>query len=207
MAGTITVVGIGPGDGAYLIPAAQTAIAQAAVLVGGARALAAYARPGMATRVIDGDLGGVLDFIARQGETQPVVVLVSGDPGFYSLLPQLRQRFPPPRLRVIPGISALQLAFARLGEVWHDAELFSFHGRDVPPQALVYRGGRKMAFLTDRQHTPQYIAGLLRRQGWPNVPVAVCRRLSYPDEEILRLDLAAACALADASPAVMVVLP
>lgn len=206
MAGDITVVGIGPGSGDYLTPAAQAAIAQAQVLVGGARALAAYARPGVATKVIDRDLPGVLDFIARRGETQRVAVLVSGDPGFYSLLPLLRRHFPPPRLRVIPGISALQLAFARLGEAWQDAALFSFHGRDVAPPELVYRQGRKMAFLTDSQHTPQYIARLLRRLGWPNVPVAVCARLSYPEEQIRRLDLAAACELADDAPAVMVVL-
>lgn len=207
MAGTITVVGIGPGGSDYIIPAARAAIEQAEVLVGGARALATYARRGMPTKVIDRELAGVLDFIARYSETRRVVVLVSGDPGFYSLLPALRRRFSPPQLRVIPGVSAMQLAFARLGEAWQDADVFSFHGRDVAPETLAYRRGRKMAFLTDPQHTPQYIARLLRRQGWPNVPVAVCQRLSYPDEEIRIIDLAAACELSGFASAVMVVLP
>ena len=61
------------------------------------------------------------------------MAMVSGDPGYYSLLDALRRDFPAKQIMVIPGISAMQYAFARLALPWHDAVLASFHGR--PPAA------------------------------------------------------------------------
>ena len=53
---TITVVGIGPGDPAYLLPQARAAIHDARVLVGGRRALADLAPAGVRTHAIGADI-------------------------------------------------------------------------------------------------------------------------------------------------------
>lgn len=186
----IIVVGIGPGSPDYLPPVAARAIARATVLVGGGRALAAFAPAGALTKTIDKDIAGVLTFIESHLAAGDVTVLVSGDPGFHSLLTALRSRFSPDQLEVIPGISSVQLAFARLASPWQDARLLSLHGRQAAAADLAYAPGRQLAILTDGEHSPRHIARLLIANGWPAAAaVRLCADLSYPGERLAALTL------------------
>lgn len=137
-----------------------------------------------------GDIPAVMAALREHLKKQDVVVMVSGDPGYYSLLDAIRREFPPESFSVIPGISAVQFAFARLALPWHDADLLSFHGRRPDDEALTYRPGRILGMLTDTKYNSQTISELLMRLGWPpDSIVAVCARLSYVDEKILRTTL------------------
>ncbi|MEN6564698.1 MAG: precorrin-6y C5,15-methyltransferase (decarboxylating) subunit CbiE [Veillonellales bacterium] len=202
----ITVVGIGPGSPEYLPPIAQKAIDSAAILVGSQRALDTFATEKSRNKVIDKDIAGVLAFIRACLQEEDVVVMVSGDPGFYSLLTALRGEFSADRLSVIPGISSVQLAFARLADTWQDAVLVSMHGRSPDTAMLQYAKNKKLGILTDRRHSPQYIARELLRCGWPiDAAVCLCAGLSYADEHILTTTLAATAELAGFDHCVMVV--
>lgn len=202
----ITVVGIGPGGPDYLLPIARKKIEAAAVLLGSRRALDAYGTAAQQTKVIDGDLAGVMGYIQEKREKAEVVVMVSGDPGCYSLLPAIRRSFPQVEIEVIPGISSFQMAFARIGEVWQDADLISLHGREVEPNNLKFCPGRKVAFLTDAIHRPAYIAELLCRFGWPAQSQAyLCERLSYEQEKVGKFTLEEAKTVAGFEHSVMVV--
>jgi len=203
----ITVVGIGPGSLDYLPPIAQKIIAQATVLIGSRRALNDFAGAGVETKIIDHDIAGVMDFIHLRLPEQDVVVMVSGDPGYYSLLAALRLEFSPDLISVIPGVSSLQLAFARLACPWQDATLVSLHGRAAPEEALGYRPGKKMGILTDSQHNPCHIARLLIAGGWPTESkVWLCANLSYPDEKIVAMTLGDALDINGFGHCVMVVM-
>lgn len=203
---TITVAGIGPGSPDYLIPAVKRAIEQATVLVGSQRALSAFRRSDQKEYVITSDINGVLAFIDELKDTEQVVILVSGDPGFYSLLAALRERFSSARLAVIPGISSMQLAFARIGELWHDAVLVSMHGRRADDYQLAYKAEKKLGLLTDSKHTPAFIAHLLIEQGWPPAASAwLCENLSYDTEKIISVTLEEASHIAGFEHSVMVV--
>lgn len=189
MENRITIVGVGPGSDQYLLPAANDHIAQATVLVGGKRLLQPYLKPGIKTKTVDGDLTGVVDFIAGALKTDDVTVLVSGDPGFYSLLPLLRRHFT--HIDVIPGISSMQLAFARIGLPWQDALLASVHGRTENPEIWLYRSGKIIGLLTDGQHDSAYVVKRLLAAGWPlHSKVWICSHLSYPDESVAEYALA-----------------
>ena len=182
----VRVIGIGPGHPDYLLPAAARAMAEVSVLVGGARALGEYAKDFQQTFPITGDIGAVLSFIRKALEKDDVGVLVSGDPGYYSLLDALRREFPAEVLEVIPGLSAMQLAFARLALPWHGATLLSFHGRKPETEELGYEPGRVLGLLTDNVWNSRSIAKLLLEEGWPeDSRLFICLRLSYPDEEII----------------------
>lgn len=190
MENRITIVGIGPGSDGYLLPVASDHIAQAAVLVGGKRLLQPYLKPGIKTKIVDGDLQGVVAFIADELTTGNVTVLVSGDPGFYSLLPLLRRHFGD-RIDIIPGISSMQLAFARVGLPWQDALLASVHGRTENPEIWSYRTGKLIGLLTDGEHNSAYVVKRLLAAGWPlHSKVWICSHLSYPDESIEQYSLA-----------------
>ena len=186
----IIVAGIGPGHGDYMTPAAHQAILSAKVLVGGRRALSQFAAEGQRTMAITRDIPAVLQFIREELTASDVVVMVSGDPGYYSMLDALRREFPEGVLHVIPGISSLQMAFSRLALPWHAARLLSFHGRRPEMEELAYCRGALMGMLTDGEYNSQKISSLLMQQGWPGkTRLFVCERLSYEDEKILRTTL------------------
>lgn len=202
----ITVVGIGPGSPEYLLPVAARAIHAARVVVGSKRAISAFAPASAKTYSIDSDITGVMDYIRTQLTNEDVVVLVSGDPGFYSLLSALRREFGAEHLHSIPGISSVQLAFARIAEIWQDADLISMHGRTVADEKLHYLPGKKMGILTDPQHNPRHIAQVLINFGWPPETSAwLCANLSYEDEQILAVTLAEAVSISGFDHSVMVV--
>ncbi|WP_346354302.1 precorrin-6y C5,15-methyltransferase (decarboxylating) subunit CbiE [Azotosporobacter soli] len=181
----IIVVGIGPGHPDYLIPRAAAAIREASYLVGSQRALDTFAGPDATLRRIDGDLDSLFTDIATALKNSDVVVMVSGDPGFYSLQPALKARFGAEyELKVIPGLSSIQIAFAHHGLVWQDAELLSVHGRELALEKWQYRSGRKVAFLTDATMHAAAIAEHLLAMQWPtDAEVFLGRNLSYEHEE------------------------
>lgn len=191
MAGLIYVVGIGPGSPEYVLPIALKVMRSVPAMAGSSRALQTFSGCDQETFPIGGKIEAVLDWLEQKAQVNDVAVLVSGDPGYYSLLAALRRRFLAESLQIIPGISSVQLAFARIAEVWQDAELISLHGREVNENFWPYRQGRKVAFLTDRYNCPSAIAARLLKASWPEESkVWLCERLSYEDEKIAALSLA-----------------
>ena len=189
----IIVVGIGPGDPAYLLPKAQTTIENARILVGGKRALADYSHHGVHECAVGADISGVLAFIEESLAGDDVVVMVSGDPGYFSLLDALRRTFPLEQIEVVPGISSLQFAFARLALPWHNARLLSFHGREPLTEELFRSSDAVIGMLTDGRNNSQTIAVRLLACGWRDEDIMyICTRLSYADENIITTTLGAA---------------
>ncbi|SFR06564.1 precorrin-6y C5,15-methyltransferase (decarboxylating) subunit CbiE [Desulfoscipio geothermicus] len=181
----ITVVGLGPGSREYLTRAAEEAVSQADVLVGGRRQLTLFNNLIKEKYIITKDLDGLFRFITEKINAQrKIAVLASGDPGFYGILAALKRRLPGVDINVIPGISSVQLACAKLGITWDDAYLTSCHGRDVAPLIEAVKNHHKVVALTDPQHNPAALARTLLRAGTGNRTVFVGCNLSYPNETI-----------------------
>lgn len=178
------VVGMGPGSDAYLTPAAEQAIAGASILVGAERHLDRYAPSGkelVPFAAILSDLAGTLADLRSRGT---VAVLVSGDPGFHSLLERIRAHLDPAELEVVPGISSVQLACARLGVSWQNMQLLSAHGRPVESVVASLADGSGAAILTDPGHGPGTIARAMLAAGLPDRRAWVFEDLSYESERI-----------------------
>ncbi|MHB1418424.1 MAG: precorrin-6y C5,15-methyltransferase (decarboxylating) subunit CbiE [Bacillota bacterium] len=190
MAHPVKVIGIGPGAPQYLTPIASAAIGEAEVLVGGPRALGTFGSPGKDQFRITADLNSAVAFIKDSRQEKKVAVLVSGDPGMYSLLDFLRKHFFPEELEVIPGISPVQLMFARLGRPWYDVRVLSVHGRSVENILVQVKQGGTVALLTDQRLTASKVARYLLENGVPDRKTAVGENLSYPEEKILLSTLA-----------------
>ncbi|MCR5758556.1 MAG: precorrin-6y C5,15-methyltransferase (decarboxylating) subunit CbiE [Selenomonas sp.] len=201
----IIVIGIGPGNPDYIVPKGLQAIRQARFLVGGRRALSQFAQKSQETCPITADIQGVMHFIQARVKQAAVIVMVSGDPGYYSLLDALRREFPVEQLAVIPGISAMQYAFARLSLPWHDAVLASFHGRVPAAEAIAFAPDKVLGMLTDSRYNSQSIARYLIDRGWPETSrLHICSRLSYEDEEILHTTLQGALQMAVKSACILI---
>ena len=206
MQNKIIVVGIGPGNPDYIVPKGLNAIKQAKFLVGGRRALSQFAKDGQESCPITADIQGVMHFIRENVQHDDVIAMVSGDPGYYSLLDALRREFPAEQIAVIPGISAMQYAFARLALPWHDATLASFHGRVPASEDIVYKPGKILGLLTDSQYNSKTIPEILINNGWPEEQqIHICSRLSYEDEEIITTTLSGAMNLAVKKQCILIV--
>lgn len=130
----ITVIGCGPGSRDYLTAAAVQAVAEAGVVIGPQKLINLFEQ--VPERVVQSGKtsGHTLDKIKRYSEHDRVAVLVSGDPGCFSLSSLVVERFGLARCRIIPGISSVQLGMSRLGLDWTGANIISVHGRS-PDQA------------------------------------------------------------------------
>lgn len=186
----IIVVGIGPGNEKYITPAAVEKIHAAKFLVGGRRALETFAKPNQEIFPVTKEIDAAINFIREKISIAPVVVMVSGDPGYYSMLETLKKNFDAELIEVIPSISSLQLAFARLALSWHDATLLSFHGRRPNDEDLKFTPKKILGLLTDGEFNSSTISKILINLGWAATSqINICARLSYPDEKIISTTL------------------
>ncbi|AOR35074.1 precorrin-6Y C5,15-methyltransferase [Streptomyces fodineus] len=187
----ITVVGTGTGA-----PVPEDVLAGAALVVGGRRHLDAVRLPEGAGRVVLGPLAPALDVIERHLEkADRVVVLASGDPGFFGIVRALAERFGSRRLDVRPGVSSVAAAFARVGLPWDDAVVVSAHGRELRTAVNVCRARPKVAVLTGPGAGPAELgAALLHQARVPERVLVVVSALGSADERVERVTPAEAAA-------------
>lgn len=181
-------MGLGPGNLDYTTQAALRIIGECDVLVGGKRNLDSLKHFCKDKFVIDRGLDEVFQHIDKIREEKMVCVVVSGDPGFYSLLGYIKRRYPKEKIKVIPGISSFQYLFCKLGKQWKDYMLFSLHGAngDLKKYLLEYiQKGQGVFLLTDKFFTPDRIAHCLINIGYDNSTMIVGENLSYEDERII----------------------
>jgi cobalt-precorrin-7 (C5)-methyltransferase len=181
----VYVLGVGPGSPDYVLPIVTKIVGQSEVVVGGQRNLDIFDTRGKQTMIIKNNLREVVDFIKAKKDTHKVAVLVSGDPGFYSMLNYLSGYFSREELEVIPGISSIQYLICKMKTWWQDAYVTSLHGRMDENFINIVKNNSKVALLTDYKLSPDAIARYLIANGIKDKKVTVGENLSYEDERIV----------------------
>lgn len=189
MANPIRVIGVGPGSPEFITPAALDQINHCDILIGGERVLKPFETLGKEKFIIKNNLKEMAGFIKEKYHNQSIVVLASGDPSFYGILEFLKRNFNKNELSVLPGISSVQLACARLCISWHDAAFFSLHGRNTEGLHFLVNTYSKVIVLTDPDNSPALIAQRLLSDGVMEKKIYVCENLSYEDERITEWDI------------------
>ena len=149
MSGSLTVVGLGPGDPGLTAPAVQEALAAAELLIGYLPYLARVPeRPGQERHASDNrvELERARHALEQATAGRRVCVVSSGDPGVFAMAAAVFEALEagPPAWRalavtVLPGISAMQAAAARLGApLGHDFCALSLSD-NLKPWELVER--------------------------------------------------------------------
>lgn len=180
----VYVLGIGPGNGDYLLKKSEKIIYQMDVLIGGQRALDLFPDLEVEKIKIKTPLKDIKNYILNNYQKQKIAVLVSGDPGLYSLLNYLRRELDARILEVIPGISALQLAAAKIKINWNDLQITSLHGKDNKAKLLqLLQKNNKVGFFTDNKFPPNKIAEYLLENGVNDQEIFVFENLSYQSEK------------------------
>lgn len=184
------IVGMGAEGPASLSERARAVVASAQLLAGGRRHLGHFPDHPAERVVVGADLDGLAARLAAAlAEGRRAVVLASGDPGFYGIAAPLLERLGAERVEILPNVSAMQLAFARLRLPWDDAALLSVHARPLADVLEAVRRHPKVGLFTDPRHTPAAVAAFLLAQGVPPRRAYVCENLGTAEERVVACDL------------------
>jgi precorrin-6Y C5,15-methyltransferase (decarboxylating) len=185
----VYIIGIGEDGFEGLTERAKTLIECAEILIGENHTLA-LVPAGSAERVLLGTDPEAAVAKIREAGGKRVVVLAVGDPLFYGIARFLFDRLGQDRFEVIPHVSTMQLAFARVKESWEDAFLTNLAGRDITTVLEQIRVADKVGLFTTEVWTPSAVAKALLESGIDYFTAYVCENLGSPDERVTRCDLA-----------------
>jgi precorrin-6B C5,15-methyltransferase / cobalt-precorrin-6B C5,C15-methyltransferase len=175
----IIVVGIGADGMAGLSETSRCELRRATVVYGSPRQLGLLDATVMAGRrewpsPMLAALRTLLD-----DRSDDVHVLASGDPLLHGIGSTLIRLFGPDRVTVLPHVSAVTLACARMGWAVQDTEVISLVTGE--PHIAVRRGGRAIVLSRDRS-TPKELAVLLNAYGRGDSEFSVLEQLGGPGE-------------------------
>ncbi|QGJ71427.1 Cobalamin biosynthesis bifunctional protein CbiET [Planctomycetales bacterium 10988] len=182
----IMIIGIGVEGLEGLTEQAQRLVLSADLLVGAESTLALISEPGRAEqqRIEAGDnLEEIIELLESTAAGR-VVVLASGDPLFYGFARYLCERLGKERFEVVPHVSTMQLAFARVKESWDEAYLSNLATRPLEVVLERIRIAEKVGLFTTDQLTPAHVARALLHRGIDYFHGYVCENLGSPDERV-----------------------
>ncbi|HHY03321.1 MAG TPA: precorrin-3B C(17)-methyltransferase [Paracoccus sp.] len=212
MSGWLAVAGLGPGNAALLTPEVTDALARATDIVGyGPYVARVAARPGLVLHPSDNrvELDRARHALELAAAGRRVVVVSSGDPGVFAMASALFEaveaepRFAALDIRILPGITAMLAAAARLGApLGHDFAAINLSD-NLKPFALVEQrvlaaaqAGFALAFYNPRSaarpHQFARVLDLLRDCCEPGRLIAFARAVTTADESLRVVTLAEA---------------
>ena len=201
----IIIIGAGGGNVSTYTQEALEALQGAQVILGAERILAGVLVKNSDVKYWEVSRPSeVCDALGRLKNENPgvrVAILQSGDTGFYSgcrfLVGKMKDLFGSDseevtKLRILPGISSVQMLAARLQEPWQDWLLASGHGVSCDVLHLLMQG-KKVFMLTGGELTPNVICDKLVQAGLGDLGVVVASDLSScedgKDAEVRRADM------------------
>jgi precorrin-6Y C5,15-methyltransferase (decarboxylating) len=181
-AGQVTVVGIGADGWPGLTQPARDALRAAAAIAGSARQLALLPELGARLVPLPSPLLAHLDELVR--DNPGLCVLASGDPMLYGIGATLGRRLGADRLRILPAVSSVTLACARLGWPLHEVTVVSLVAR--PPDTVLpaLQPGARLVVLCRDGTTPALTAKLMADAGWGASDLIVLEQLGGPAERV-----------------------
>lgn len=195
----ITLAGVGMGSQASLTKEVEQAIKEADIILGAKRMIDIY-EPRLEKKPYY-MAGDIIPYLKKlQGndtfyEDKNVVILFSGDSGFYSgcqsLYRSLRAETESGALdadiSIMPGISSIAYLAACTGESYQDAEICSIHGRKQANLADIIRHNSKTFMLMSGVNDVNSLGQLLLDAGLNQCIVIAGYELSYETQEIMAL--------------------
>ena len=179
----IHIIGIGDDGADGITSRAKTLIDEAQLLIG----------PPFILKLFDGqssecwDAGDDIEALANRlnsAEHQKVVILTPGDPLFYGTARYLCDRLGKDRFEVLPHVSTMQLAFARVKETWNEAYLTNLATHSLTHVISKIRNAERVGVFTASHATPADLANALLDAGIDYFTAYVCENLGAPDERV-----------------------
>lgn len=193
----IMVAGIGMGNRGTLTKEVEESIQTADILLGAERMIAPYT-PRLEKKACY-RAEEIRQYLKEKQETllekTKVVILCSGDSGFYSgatilyrvLDRAVQEGSLEATIRVLPGISSISYLAACVGESYHDARILSMHGKQIFHLGRKIRENKKTYLLMSGVKDVQRLGNVLCEEGLHDCEVILGYQMSYPEQEICHL--------------------
>lgn len=185
----VYIIGVGPSGGSSLTPETRRLTDQAELIFGGERLLEMFPKTSAQRVVIRNNLAEVTERIKANLGQKRMAVLASGDPSFYGIAKYLIGKLGKDIFEIIPNVSSMQLAFAKIKESWDGAVFTSVHSRPIEDIVETVRSSHKIGIFTDEEHSPTTIARVLLAHGIDGYQAYVCQDLGGENERVIETDL------------------
>ncbi|MBD5445426.1 MAG: precorrin-6y C5,15-methyltransferase (decarboxylating) subunit CbiE, partial [Lachnospiraceae bacterium] len=189
----IILVGIGMGAEDCLTKEVERAISEADILLGAERMLENFS-PKLEKQPFY-QAEQIIPYLQEKNlfmENKKVVILFSGDSGFYSgcrsiyaaLEKEIRKGSLKASLRILPGISSVAYLASCIGESYHDADVYSIHGKRIGSLVQRIKNHHKTFLLTSGVKDVNWLGELLKEADMPECEIITGYQLSYEEQRI-----------------------
>jgi len=185
----IYVVGIGEDGFAGLTDYARQLIQSADLVVGEPHCLELIGEIAGQRVPVSSDLDEVVKTITENRDKQ-IVILALGDPLFYGIARYLWDKIGKEAFEVVPHVSIMQMAFARVKESWEDALLVNLAHTSLEDLFNQIRSAETVGLFTTEELPPNVIAQQLLSTGLDYFTAYVCENLGAPNERVTFGELA-----------------
>ncbi|MFI4875759.1 MAG: precorrin-6y C5,15-methyltransferase (decarboxylating) subunit CbiE [Blastopirellula sp. JB062] len=184
----IHIIGIGD-DGFEGLTAQATQRIGAADLIVGVPQVLEYVESVAAEKLpVDANLDSIVQRV-RDSAGKNIVVLTSGDPLFYGVARYLCDVIGKEHFEVLPHVSSMQLAFARVKESWDEAYLANLATQSLERVVQNARLAEKVGLFTTEEHAPADVAKALLNQKLDYFSAYICENLGSPNERVTQGEL------------------
>jgi precorrin-6B C5,15-methyltransferase / cobalt-precorrin-6B C5,C15-methyltransferase len=118
-----------------------------------------------------------------------IAIVAGGDPLFYGVARYLCDRLGKEKFEVLPHVSSMQLAFARVKESWEEAYLTNLATHPLEDVLDRIRTAETVGLFTSETEGPPVIARQLLARGLDYFRAYVCENLGAPDERVTQGEL------------------
>jgi precorrin-6B C5,15-methyltransferase / cobalt-precorrin-6B C5,C15-methyltransferase len=185
----IHILGVGSDGLRGLTGRARELLQQAEVLLGSEQTLNLLPELKARRIAIGAELGETAQFLESNLGKERMVVVASGDPLFYGVARWLCDRLGKERFEVLPHVSSMQLAFARIKESWEEAYLTNLATHSLEDVLDRVRTAETVGLFTSEEEDPPTIARQLLARGIDYFKAYVCENLGAPDERVTQGEL------------------
>ena len=134
------------------------------------------------------DLDEIVEYL-QSNRSKKTVILSPGDPLFFGTTRYLCDRIGKQEFEIIPHVSMMQLAFARIRESWDDAFFSDLSSRPLETLLDRIRFADKIGLFTTADSTPAKVARMLIEQRADYFRAFVCEDIASPKERITECSL------------------
>ncbi len=192
----IVLAGVGMGSYDCMTKEVQETIEGADILLGSERMLKPF-QPGLEKRPFY-RAEQIVPYLEKIQEkclfagTGKVVILFSGDSGFYSgcrlvheaLVREIREGRLSASVRVLPGISSVSYLASQIGESYHDAQVYSMHGKSLNNLAGKIKNSEKTFLILSGAKDMRALGEVLLDAGLSSCMITAGFQLSYEQQKI-----------------------
>ncbi len=185
----IHIIGVGSDGLAGLTARARDLLLSAEVVFGSDNVLSLLPELKAERRQLGPDLHEAVATLSASLGRKRLAIVAGGDPLFYGVARYLCDKLGKDRFEVLPHVSSMQLAFARVKESWEEAFLTNLQTHPLETVLDRIRVAEVVGLFTSEEEGPQEIARQMLARGLDYFRVYVCENLGGPDERVTQGEL------------------